>query len=340
MQSLSLANFIEKKFPQKKVRFNKYQPSKFLTREEIKPIIKKNPFRMIDGLKRFYKLRKWKSKFIKTSPITNLQKNQQLNIKKNFGIYGSDEIWNFTNPFFGFDPHFFGANELGNKISYAASIGNLDIKQCDKSQLKIISDLLSNFNKISVRDFNSQKFIYSITGENPDIVLDPIHLTSKKDEINLHNINFDQNMKSFLLIYGNFFDEKNVTQIKMYSKKNNLKIISVGYYNYWADINLTSINPSLFLEYIINAKIIFTSMFHGVQYAVKYHKNFWFTSDPYRSNKLNFFIDKLNIRDRSKIEYSKFEEAPDYNKIEKIMVPWCDQSKKFLNDNIKKYSNA
>ena len=43
LQSLCLRNYLSNKF-NANVEFNKYQPKKFLYREEIKPLIKKNLF--------------------------------------------------------------------------------------------------------------------------------------------------------------------------------------------------------------------------------------------------------------------------------------------------------
>ena len=97
-----------------KVDFLKYQPKKLIFKEEISPIIKKNPFKFVDGLIRFKKLRTWKKKNILSKPDYIKCENS---FSKNVSIYGSDEIWNFSNPFFGYDDFFFGKYDNSYKIS-------------------------------------------------------------------------------------------------------------------------------------------------------------------------------------------------------------------------------
>ena len=96
--------YLEKQF-NVNVYFDKYQPSQFLFREEIKPIIKKNILHSYQGIKKFFKLRKWKKKYIKSFPS---KKFAPSDYDKNLlSIYGSDEVWNFDNPFFLVLIHFF-----------------------------------------------------------------------------------------------------------------------------------------------------------------------------------------------------------------------------------------
>ena len=74
-------------------------------------------------------------------------------------FYGSDEIWNFENPFFSFDPYFFGKSNNLYKCSYAASFGTAASLVDKNVTISKISKLLENFNNISVRDYSSKKFL-------------------------------------------------------------------------------------------------------------------------------------------------------------------------------------
>ena len=66
--------------------------------------------------------------------------------------------------------------------------------------------------------------------------------------------------------------------------------MSIGFYNSWVDVNLVDVNPSNFLNIFKYSSCVFTSMFHGVLFSVKYNKTFWFTDDPYRKNKLKLGV--------------------------------------------------
>ena len=50
--------------------------------------------------------------------------------------------------------------------------------------------------------------------------------------------------KEFILIYGTYFSSKEIIEIKKYAKLNNLIILSLSYYNIWADKNLLDIDPN------------------------------------------------------------------------------------------------
>ena len=84
-------------------------------------------------------------------------------------IVGSDQIWSVgqrTKPvyflgFEGFD---------GDKISYAA---DSTIAEVSEEHLAKLRGELGDFDKISVRNKHSQKFVETVIGEKPPIVVDP-----------------------------------------------------------------------------------------------------------------------------------------------------------------------
>ena len=74
LQSLCLRNYLSNKF-NANVEFDKYQPKKFLFREEFKPLVKKNLYHSFIQFKKFLKLRSWKKKYIHLKPTTYFKKN-------------------------------------------------------------------------------------------------------------------------------------------------------------------------------------------------------------------------------------------------------------------------
>ena len=71
-------------------------------------------------------------------------------------------------------------------------------------------------------------------------------------------------------------------------------------------------------------------MFHGVQFAVKYKKNFWYSIDPYRINKLEYFLSELNLKIRTISDDHDFDEEIDYISLEDKLDKWKIFSKEFL----------
>ncbi len=329
LQCYYLKKFIELNYNKTKVDFLKYQPKKLIFKEEISPIIKKNPFKFVDGLIRFKKLRTWKKKNILSKPDYNKCENS---FSKNVSIYGSDEIWNFSNPFFGYDDFFFGKYDNSYKISYAASFGSAKVSNLKKNIFIEIKNLLKKFSYLSVRDEFSRNLLKSEFNLDSEIVLDPIFLNN---ESNKNEINYNGDK---CIVYGNFFTNDQIKKIKNYCKYNKLNILSVGYYNDWAENNVT-MNPFEFIKILKKSKIIFTSMFHGVQFSIKFKKNFWYSVDPYRLNKLEYVLNKLNLKDREIKQNSNFSKEIDYISIDKTLNDWKTTSKEFLIQSINSLEN-
>jgi len=316
IQAYSLKAFI-KSICNKKVKFHSYSPDKLIKRERMSQINRKN-FKVLHQV--FYKKLKlfsWKKKTLKS----NYPNQKIIDYEDDLYIYGSDEIWNYQNPFFGYDPFFFGKDNKKKKISYAASVGNLNFNKHNIDEN--LKNYLKNFDKISVRDKSTQKFLEESIGVKPIIVLDPCFLISLEK-----NIILDFKQKDYILVYGDHFDKKQINEIRNVSKKNNWKIISVSFYNSWADKNIISINPEELIYYFKNSSLVFTSMFHGVMLSYKYKKQFWISEDPYRTNKLSHFINFLDLSNR--YMDNNRNHLLNYKTNENKFSDWLNLSKDFL----------
>ena len=159
LQSMALKEFLEENF-QANVNYSRYQPKNLMFREIYGPLFTKNPLNLYKGLRRMYNFHRWKQKVAKLKPAINYVK---INKKKEISIYGSDEIWNFTNPYYGFSSHFFGESNESIKIAYATSIGKSNLTDLDKKKITTIHKLLESYYSISVRDLNTANFVKKIT---------------------------------------------------------------------------------------------------------------------------------------------------------------------------------
>ena len=102
------------------VTFNSYHPYNFKYYEFVRPLIsKKKPKKVFGQLEKNIKILSWRNYYLK-----ELAKNSSpLFEDKKISVYGSDEIWNFLNPYYGFSEYFFGGDNNEKKIAYAVSIG-------------------------------------------------------------------------------------------------------------------------------------------------------------------------------------------------------------------------
>ena len=125
--------------------------------------------------------------------------------------------------------------------------------------------MLSEFDKISVRDENTSNFINDLIGVKPEFVLDPtlIHTPKILEDESFIKPRLERN---YCLVYGTVFSKSQQDLIHDFCKKRDLEIISVGYFNKWIKKNHLELNPTNFIDYVKNSSFIITSMFHGVMF--------------------------------------------------------------------------
>ncbi len=323
-QAICLRDYIEK-INCEKVSFNSYQPYSLLYNELLKPLKTKNFNKFIFSLKKNIKLFFWRKKNKITFPsLFQKTSNSDLN------IFGSDEIWNFSNKFNNFDVHFFGHKDNSKKIAYATSIGSANYKKITEEKKKLLKKYLKNFEYISVRDTNTYNFIYDLLNVKPDIVLDPCLLDYKNC---LDNIIVKKITKSdYVIIYGTIFEHENIDYIKKFCSLNNYKIYSISYPNDWVDKNYIGINGDEFINFFINSKIIFTSTFHGIVFSCKFKKDFWVSFDKSKYPKYQFFLNYIDLENRFLNLNSDLNKQINYNNVEEKINKLRITSQKFLKD--------
>ena len=187
-------------------------------------------------------------------------------------IHGSDQIWRKQPEINAYDPVYFGNSNINapQKISYAASMGFLPIEK----DISILKENLSFLDCISVRESNLLEFLSKI-GCSARQDLDPtLLLTSSrwKKFMGLKDID-----KSYVLYYK-LRDTFDIDKIKEFAKMHNcgLRIISgKDYRDYSEDIHHEIEDPKQFLELFNSASYVFTSSFHGLAFALLFHKSFY-----------------------------------------------------------------
>lgn len=205
-------------------------------------------------------------------------------------IVGSDSVWNYSNAFSGFDPVYFSSGLSSSRLfSYAASFGP---DTCGDDYPQVISSLLKRFDAISVRDANSKKFAESLTGQKATLVLDPVFLYDFEQEV------VECKHDNFILVYALGLGESQAKEVIEFAKKVNKKVISIGYKNKEADINIVSVSPFEWLGFFKKADFVVTSMYHGTLFSLKYNKQFCTLGSAYRRNKLEQFLIDIGLQDR------------------------------------------
>lgn len=173
-------------------------------------------------------------------------------------IFGSDAIFNVKHPFF--NDVYMGVDINTKKIGFSPSCENLSPDYILSSK-QIAS--IEEFHAISVRDENTQKLIKNNCGLNTRITLDPTFLYDFVD------VETKWIYRDYILVYSFSDWNKYSEEMRRFANKINKKILSVGRYCNWADIN---IEDASFAQWVVSfkyAEYVFTDSFHGTVFAIK-----------------------------------------------------------------------
>jgi hypothetical protein len=193
-------------------------------------------------------------------------------------VVGSDEVWNFRHPWYGSKPLFFGDGlKAPRLVSYGASFGNhsawdgIDPEWARK---------LGRFSALSVRDENSWHLVTSGTGREPSLVADPCLL-------------FPQAARAapapdgrYALVYGYDFPAWLKALARQWSDRTNIRLVSVGYSNDFADEQRIAAGPIEFARLMAGASAVVTNFFHGCVFALLHGKPWATAPSDYRSIKI------------------------------------------------------
>lgn len=244
---------------------------------------------------------------------------------------GSDEVFSIEA---GVNPFFFGIGvPCANIYAYAACCGPTDLKLIEEKRMdKLIKAGIENMKKISVRDNNTYKTVKAFTDREVETVCDPVILYGYADEINgaVRKIKGD-----YLLIYAydnNMNDPEETEKIKAFARRNNLRIVSAGFYHKWCDMCVDG-SPTDILGYFKYAKYVVTDTFHGsvmslitnAQFASKIRGN---------KNKLNDLLSRFDLSERIIESFDEpdniFAASIDYGAVNQRISDFRDSSMEYL----------
>lgn len=258
------------------------------------------------------------SKVFKTLSLEEV--NSDNNIKKI--VIGSDEIWNVKNNSFKHYKEYFGYNFVNKRIIAYAPCSNDSQKEDLENEFGEIN--FNNFDFLSARDKKTKLLLQQFGKENIADVVDPTMIVDNFDELNEI-----VKTKRYILIYGHYFDEKQIEEICKFAKVNKYKMISITKYFPWCDKNLT-VSPGKFLAYIKNADFIVTSTFHGSVFSILFNKKFAVYVN--NGSKINDLLSKFELEDRiieTNIRNTLSKEI-DYEKVNEKLKYMKESSEKYL----------
>ena len=255
-------------------------------------------------------------------------------------VCGSDQIWVTTTLYP--DPMMylrFAPKE--KRVAYAPSLGRNHIPNYNKRTLKrYIADIPC----VSVREDEGRRLIKELTGRDAKVVADPTLLMRSHEWDHLKaDVELPQ---KYVLCY--FLDEPNIdvkNAIYQYAKKKGLDIVvlgKLGEIDYPTNrIYQPTTGPGEFLTITSNAYMIITDSYHGMLFAINYHRNFLSVERAYtqfdQSSRQQTVLSRLGMENRYvKSNYNFTDDDIDYNAIQAKIDAFVAYSMEYLRTSLEK----
>lgn len=194
-----------------------------------------------------------------------------LNNEYDAFLCGSDQIWSPLN----FNEKYFlpFVSNSSKKIAYAPSLGASKID--NPAIIKRMSELISEFDNLSVRELKGAELIEKMTNKKAQVVLDPTLLMTPEEWDDFANVdNCPTNrLGDYIICYFLGDYKKYMRYVRLLSKR-----IKMPYYVIPVKLKEKKskesvpfeVGPSEFVSLIRNAKHICTDSFHGIAFATNY----------------------------------------------------------------------
>lgn len=280
------------------------------------------------SLRKRRNFRSFSKKFVPTSKHVYYSASELSN-QYDLCFVGSDQVWSKRiNQ--GFDPAYWG-KFVGKKTSYAASMGTDHDFTSD--EYDSIKSYLLNFNYLSTREDSLRDELSPLADKPIQTVVDPTLLISCRD---YEEIAIKPMEDNYVLYYQMEFHPKSKDFVTNIAKQLGCKVITLmgpnEHYDGVEHIHkiVPQVNVQEFVGYILHAKCIVASSFHGTALPIAMRKDFYFLA--------NFMIDRsanllryLGALDRMKNSTDIVEFKPvDYSVVEPRLKEFVRESKDFI----------
>lgn len=255
-------------------------------------------------------------------------------------ICGSDQIWNVGS--FDFDwAYMLPFNNYSNKkISYATSFGGSFAQIIDNKEK--ISELLSGFDHLSVREINSQLKLSKLLNRQVSRICDPTILLTPKEWLSMVN-NKDRKHGDYILFYSLGPSKEDIKLIENISRKLGLKVIITNTANRNDKMlkaeRIMDSGPIDFLYLVKNAKLVCTSSFHCTVFSILFKRPF-FCINVQNEERLSSLLEITGLEERhinnnnieQKVEgvFDKINFEYAHNKLEEERLAGISYLKKVL----------
>lgn len=269
-----------------------------------------------------------------TKRFTSIEELYELN-NENFDAFvvGSDQVWRpIYSP--GISAFFLDFVKRGStvKISYAASFGTDNCDEYTKDEIAQFTELLKDFNAVSVREDTGVELCRNHFKTNAVHVIDPTLLLSPDVYSNLVVEDNTPPSKGDLMAYVLDRNPDKQKIIDHVAKRKGLSTL----YVMPDDNNDIYPNVTTWIKGFIDSKFVVTDSFHGMVFSIIFNKPFIAIGNKDRGlSRFSSLLRKFNLTERLIYSYGPFidklcEEEIDYSIVNKKLVEEQDFANEFL----------
>lgn len=238
-------------------------------------------------------LRQIYEKKIQDFQINTLHLNRQIEDEYDLAVIGSDEVFIANQKIC---LQLYGkVKNAKNVVSYAAACGMAEVKNIKKEDKPLVSEALNNICYMSVRDSHTKEYIQSLYKGQIEMHVDPVlagNLRYRKHK--------PVKSRKYLIIYAyaeRIHDVEEIEAIIQFAKKKNLKIVTIGGQQIWADCYLP-LDPYRMLDYFYYADYVITDTFHGTVFSIINGCRFAVIKRKSNEHKIVGVLDSVGLNDR------------------------------------------
>lgn len=245
-------------------------------------------------------------------------------------IVGSDEVWNYQDKRSTARIKFSCGLTCKHVIAYAPSVGN-----SQGNLPEYVVSGIQRFAALSSRDEKTSQMLRSITGVEPEKVLDPTFLSDIP-------VNHAQGVRKpyILFYYCDRLPDRIKNQILRYAEEHGLAVYGAGECDTRYSGTTVNLTPFEWVDMFRNAEFVFTGTFHGSVFAILHHRQFkLFLTNKSRVEKVGSLLADCGLQDRQMGEDFVFDlEAMkgeiDYEAVDALLEEKRNQSMHYLRTNI------
>lgn len=193
-------------------------------------------------------------------------------------IAGGDQVWNVGVDDFD-TTYFLDFNKDAYKFSFSPSLGARNIN--NDEQRDVYRELLLQFNQISCREVNGQKWLEQLTNRSVRLVADPTLLVTKEQWQGLTDYK-DKLPEEFIFYYAFAYSPENNKAVERIAAHYDIPVIVIDAKQWFIrDLKKYShfqlsqtTGPNTFLQLMDKARFVLTTSFHGTVFSLNFGKQF------------------------------------------------------------------